>query len=52
MLNIYVKHLQDYSGSLTEQKENLLLFFNLLSKSSAFAHKAHKELQRLNTKEK
>mgnify|MGYP000940733512 CR=1 FL=1 len=28
--------------------QNLCLFFELLSKSSSFAHKAHKELQRLN----
>ena len=29
-------------------RSNLKLFFDLLSKSSTFAHKAHKELQRLN----
>jgi len=28
--------------------DNLQLFFDLLSKNASFAHKAHKELQRLN----
>lgn len=32
-----------------EVTKNLLLFFKLLSKSSTFAHKAYKELNKLNT---
>ena len=32
-----------------KEYENFKLFFNLLSKSSTFAHKAHKELKKLNT---
>lgn len=38
------------SGNLTltdTAKMNLQLFFNLLSRSSSFAHKAHKELNKL-----
>ena len=31
-----------------DELDNLKLFFDLLSKSSTFAHKAHKELNKLN----
>lgn len=47
MLNMWINNLKNYSNDLTPQKQNLLLFFELLSKSSTFAHKSHKELNKL-----
>lgn len=32
---------------LENERDNTILFFKMLSKSSSFAHKAHKELKRL-----
>lgn len=45
-LNKYIKAMSQLYD--TEDIKNLVNFFNLLSRSSTFAHKAHKELNKLN----
>ncbi len=42
---IFNDEVKGYFGK--KGSENLLLFFELMSKSSTFAHKAHKELNKL-----
>ncbi len=36
----------NYNGDLDEDVKNINTFFNMLTKSSTFAHLAHKELKR------
>lgn len=47
--NTVVQYFEEKVPAMSGNIDNLKLFWNKLSKSSSFAHKAHKELKKINS---